>query len=361
MKKITKIAGLITFAFIITGCQSSEEEANPQTSETAENESADSPENDGSKEDNVESDNNLDSEEDGTSGDGDVENKDTSDEARTSNDEESNTDDVYAGTQEDPDYFIDTQVFDRESGFYTAYAIHRDKGEEQALSPEERLETSLLNNDPSEQDILSSYADLSFEWPNLIIQFNEDGNELAATSAQSNLFFEALYGISDLYGVEEITFLNPDGEKAVTLAERSIDEPIAVKDERDLTRGYYTIYDEELGETLFLPGGELEEQVVNENDQPLSFPETIEAMGSIDLADAFYSSAIVEGIQIVDSSITNGVAAVQYTMDEDIVTEEDRIVLENAIQLAALDFHAWEVKLMNDTLKEITTYPLIGQ
>ncbi|WP_280632275.1 hypothetical protein [Jeotgalibacillus proteolyticus] len=38
-------------------------------------------------------------------------------------------------------------------------------------------------------------------------------------------------------------------------------------------------------------------------------------------------------------------------MDEKTVTEADQIVLENAIQLAALDFHAWEVEIMNEFLK----------
>lgn len=349
-KKAMKVFLLTAVLLLITGCQSSQEEADRQTSEPVENESSESL--DGSTGDDVESENNAD--------DGDAESIDSSGEAETSNDDESSTD-VYSGAQKNPDYFIDTQVFDEGSRFYTAYAIHRDKEEKQALSPEERLEMSLLKNDPSEQDILRSYADLSFEWPHLYIHFHEDGNELSTTSTQSTLFFDALYGISDLYGVEEITFLNPDGEKGLTLAERSVDESIDVKDEKGLTRGYYTIYDEALEETLFLPGGELEEQVVNENDEPLTFPETIDAMGTIDHADSFYSSAIVEGIQIVDSSLTNGVAAVQYTMDEDMVTEADQSVLENAIQLAALDFHAWEVQIINDTLKESSTYPLIGQ
>src|SRR5699024_10646719 len=184
---------------------------------------------------------------------------------------------------------------------------------------------------------------------------------LSTTTAQSDLFYDALFGISDFYGVEEITFLNPDGKKDITVAERAVDSPIVVKEERDFTRGYYTIYDEELGETFFLPGGELEEQVANENGDPLSFPETVEAMGTINDEDTFYASAIVEGIQIVDSSITNGVANVQYTMDEDKVTEADRTMFENAIQLAALDFHSWEVELINITLKESNTYPLVGQ
>ncbi|TDL32711.1 hypothetical protein E2R51_08520 [Jeotgalibacillus sp. S-D1] len=354
MEKKTKIAGLITVAFLITGCQDSESEGNSKSSESSENGSVEVVETDDHTEADNESGNNSDTEDGTSDGDG----MDTSDEV--SNDEESDTD-VYGGSQKTPDYFIDTHVFNHESGLYTAYAIHRDENEEQALSPEERLETSLLNNDPSEQDILSSYAELSSEWPNLSIHFNEEGNELAATTAQSSLFFDALFGISDLYGIEEITFLNPEGEKDMTVAERTVYESITVKDERGLTRGYYTIYDEGLEETLFLPGGELEEHVVNGNDEPLSFPETIEAMSSVDRPDAFYSSAIVEGIQIVDSSITNGVATVQYTMDEEIVTDADRTVFENAIQLTALDFHAWEVEIMNDTLKESNTYPLIGQ
>ncbi len=341
MEKKAKLAGVLLIALLIAGCQSSKDEVNSQTSESSENESTESVENDGSAEDNGA-------------------NMEPSDKAGTSNTDENKTD-VYSGEQKNPNYFIDTHLFDHENNFYTAYTIQRDEEEEQALSPEKRLETSLFNNDPSEQNILSSYTDLTFEWPNLLIHFNEDGNALAATSAQSNLFFEALYGISDLYGAKEITFLNPNGEKGMVLAERSVDESVAVKEERGLTRGYYTIYDEELGKTFFLPGGELEEQVVNENDELLSFPETIEAMSSVDYADAFYSSAIIEGIEILDSSIKNRVATVQYKMDEEIVTEADRVVFENAIQLAALDFHAWEVEIMNDTLKESRTFPLIGQ
>lgn len=118
---------------------------------------------------------------------------------------------------------------------------------------------------------------------------------------------------------------------------------------------------EELEETLFLAGGNLEEQVTDENGEPLSFEETVETMKTVERDDAFYSSAIVEGIDIVGASIENGNASVQYTMDEEIVTEADRIVFETAIQLAALDFHAWEVKLRNDTVQEVITYQLVGQ
>lgn len=330
-----KIAGLISVLFLITGCQSSGDEDHTQNAGTAENEGTEMIENDNEN-------NNANT-------------------LKESNDDVKNDTEVYGGTQKNPNYFIESQIFDYENKFYTAFSINRNEDEEQYFSPENRLEMSLLNNDPSEQDILKSYTDLSLEESKLEIKFNEAGNKLSTTTAQSTLFFDLLFGISDFYGVEEITFLNPDEKKDVIVAERSIYESVVVKDERDLTRGYYTIFDEELEETFFLPGGELEEQVVNGNNDPLSFPETVEAMGTTDDEDAFYSSPIVEGIQIVDASITNGVATVQYTMDEDKITETDRTAFEHAIQFAALDFHAWEVELINDTLRESNTYPLIGQ
>lgn len=150
-------------------------------------------------------------------------------------------------------------------------------------------------------------------------------------------------------------------KKDIIVAERSVTNPIVVKDERDFTRGYYTVYDKESEATFFLPGAELEEQIVNENDEPLSFPETIEAMGTINNEDTFYGTAIVDGIKVVDTSIKKGVASVKYEMDEDKVTADDRTVFEKAIQLAALDFNAQEVELRNDTFKENNTYPLIEQ
>ncbi|RWZ54528.1 hypothetical protein EQV77_14760 [Halobacillus fulvus] len=369
MVKMTKIVGLITVAFLIAGCSSSGEETNSQTTDSSENETVESQETDGNTEDNgedhVESDANKDTEE-GTSDDDDAENVDTSEETGKTNEETGTSSDkgsdteAYGGAQLNPTYFIDTQVINQPDRFYIAYAIDRDRETEGMVSPEQRLETSLFNNDPTEQDILRSYTDLTLDPPNLYVEFNQVGSELSVTSAQSGLFYETLFGISDFYGVEYITFLNPDGGQRITVAERTVDDTITVKDERGATRGYYTIYDEELEETLFISGGELDEKVVNESGEPLSFPETIEKMGSVE-ADMFYSSAIVEGIEIVNSSMTNGVATVQYTMNENAVTDADRTVFENAIQLAALDFHAWEVELINDTVKEIRTYPLVGQ
>lgn len=105
----------------------------------------------------------------------------------------------------------------------------------------------------------------------------------------------------------------------------------------------------------------MDEQVTNENDEPLSFEETLEVMATIDHEDAFYESAIVDGIEVTSASLTNGVAQVVYSMDEGKVSEDDREVFENALQFVALDFHAWEIDARNETLKEYTTYHLVGQ
>ncbi|WP_416147981.1 hypothetical protein ACM26V_17250 [Salipaludibacillus sp. HK11] len=352
MKKFTTIAGLVTAGLLIGGCQNSEDNSEGQNTEAEEESNADE---NGNEE--FETKDNADENDNNENGNNESTQEDSINEANE------NDTDAYTGTQETPTYLIGSQYIEAEVDdivqFYTAFSINRDG--DQQLSQEDSLEISLNDGDLSEQDILSSYADISVEWPTLHLYFNEDGNELSATTAQSGLFYDSLFGISDLYGIEEVLFFNPDGENDIIVAERGITEPIIVQDERGLTRGYYTIYDEDLEETLFLAGGDLEEQVEDDNGEPLSFPETVEAMHSVDREDAFYSSAIVEGIEIVNSSMENGIATVQYTMEEEVVTEADRIVFESAIQLAALDFHAWEVLLTNDTTEERINYPLVGQ
>ncbi|MDQ0207555.1 hypothetical protein [Alkalicoccobacillus murimartini] len=350
MKKMKKTAGMVSIAFLLVGCQSSEDEQETMNANQAEE----------SPEDERASDENEEVEPEDHDDENEL-NEDNDDEPSDENEEEEDNPDTYGGTQETPDYFIDTHMVSYENAFYTAFYIKRDA--EQDLQPEDRLERSLIDSDPSEQDILSSFTEMSVEWPTLYVNFNVDDNQLSATTAQSSLFYDSLIGISALYGIEEIIFLNPDGEEDIYVAERGVQEPIIIEDEyeRGLTRGYYTVYDEELEQTLFLTGGALEEQVEGENGEPLSFSETVEEMKTVDHEEAFYTSAIVDGIEIVHATNENGVATVQYTMDDENVTEADQTVFENAIQLAALDFHVSELRLINDTKQEIITYPLVGQ
>ncbi|TYS17065.1 hypothetical protein FZC78_10590 [Rossellomorea vietnamensis] len=345
MKKITRIAVMASIAFLLVSCQNSENDATAQGDEPLDENSQDAAVTEDTDE--------LETE--GTSEENSTEDEDTEAESSKGNEDS----DTYGEAQITPNYFIDSHPYDTGTEFLTAYTITREEGEN--LSPEERLKTSLIENDPSEQEILGSFTEISAEWPKLQVHFTEEGNQLSTTSAQTTLFYDSLVGISDFYGIEEITFTNPDGEEDIIVAQSPIDEPIIIKDERGLSRGYYTIYDKDTEQTLFLPGGDLDEQIENENGEPLSFPETLEAMGTLENEDAFYSSAIVKGLEVVSASLQNGNATVQYTMDEEIITEADRTVFENAMQLAALDFNAWEIRLINDTAQEIRTYPLVGQ
>ncbi|TFD99425.1 hypothetical protein [Jeotgalibacillus salarius] len=338
MRKIVNAVGMASIALLLVSCQSSEDNTTEQDIEPADQQAQN-----------------------------EVETDDTAPDTEESNHEDMQDDpseaagkqsDKYEETQEVPQYFIDSHTYNAGIEFLTAFTIRR--GDEQNTSAEERLVSSLFENDPSEQEILSSFTEMTVEWPQLTVNFTEDGNLLSTTSAQSSMFYDSLTGISDLYGIEEVSFLNPDGEESIIVAERNVDAPILIEDERGLTRGYYTIYNKELEQTLFLPGGVLEEPVENENGEPLTFPETIEAMKSVKSEDAFYASAIVEGFEVIKATLEDDVATVQYTMDEKIVTEADQIVFANAMQLAALDFHAMEVTLLNETLNESVMYPLTG-
>ncbi len=310
---------LFLLVFLVAGCQGSNDELNGQNQDTIETE------------------------------EGELEELDTESEALE-----------YKKIEVDERYVLNTHLIDEDQAFYTAFSINRNESEE-IDSLEKQVINSLTDSDPSEQDILSSFTSLSLESRELTIQFNEEGSQLSTTTAQTTLFYDSLFGISDLYGIKEIAFINPDGGTDIIVAEREVNKPLVVEEEREPTRGYYTVYDEALEETLFLAGQALEEQVVNEEGELLSFSDTVYKMGIIDEEGAFYASAVVKGIDIVNATLVNGRASVQYTMDEDIVTEADRVVFENAIQLAALDFQASKVELVNDTLEEHVIYSLIEE
>ncbi|SDN59603.1 hypothetical protein [Alkalicoccus daliensis] len=377
MKKIRGSAGFIAASLLIVGCQNAEEteegNAAPAEGSVAEDrelnenedverkdESNENIEADAAAEDNkgAENSGNEENVSSNTEDDGDENTEEAS-----GNNDSGNNGEAAAEIQETSGYFIDTNTLEEEVDgivqFYTAISFAR--AEEEQLPLEEQIEQSLTDGDPTEQEILRSYADISTDGPALDLQFQEDGNQLSTTTAQSGLFYTSLFTISDLYGMEEISFFNPEEELDIIVAERGIQEPLNVQEERDMTRGYYTVYDEELEETLFLAGGEVEEQITNEAEDPLNFPETIETMTAVEREDAFYSSAMAEGIEVTQVMLEDGNAAVNYTMEEESVSEADRIVFEKAVQLAALDFHAEEIILINETKEERIIYPLIEQ
>ncbi|MEZ0481210.1 hypothetical protein [Planococcus sp. SSTMD024] len=334
------MAGMTFAALLLASCQETEDQ--PPSTEDTDSPSETTPD----EEETVEAkENNEDSQ--------DNEDEEASDEPVDQADDDASDD--FEETQASPSYSIETHAYVTETGYLTAFNIERDENEEGTF--EEILTQSLIENDPSTQEILGSFAELTVDNQKLDVKFTEEGSALSTTSAQTNFFYSSLFGISDLYGIEEIVFTNPEGEENVTVAQRLVDEPMIVEEERGISRGYYTIYDKELEQTNFLAGVEVEEQVADENGEPLSFADTINAMKAADQEGATYSSAIVEGLDVVDASLENDTATVRFTSDEEIVTDPDLIVFEKALQLAALDFGVEELRLINETLEESTTYP----
>ncbi|MFK8794824.1 hypothetical protein [Planococcus plakortidis] len=341
MRNINKMAGMAFAALLLASCQETE---NPPPS----TEDTDSPSEPTPNEEEA------------------VEEKESNEDSQNNEDEEAwdepidqpndDASDGFEETQVSPSYFIETHAYVTETGYLTAFNIERDENEE--VTFEESLTQSLIENDPTTLEILGSYAELTVDMPTLNVKFNEeDGGALSTTSAQTTFFYSSLFGISDLYGIEEIVFTNPEGEENVIVAQRLVDKPLIVEEERGISRGYYTIYDKELQQTNFLAGVEVGEQVADENGEPLSFPETVEAMKAVDQEGATYSSAMAEGLEVVDASLENDTATVRFTSDEETITDPDLIVFENAMQLAALDFRVEELRLINETLEESTTYP----
>lgn len=333
LKKVTAITGMVSVACILVGCNTSNEQTqNTDSVEPVENnteEQTESNETDSGEEDAEE-----------------IETDDTNDE------------EAYEEVQESENYMIQTDYLDATTEFITTFSINRE-GDLDG-SREERLERSMFESDPSEQEILSSFTNLSLEGDTLIVELNTtEYTHLSLSSAMHGMFFQSFSAISDLYGVNEAVFLDPDGVKDVIVADRTIDQTMNIEEERGQTRGYYTLYDTELEQTLFLPGGLLGEDVTEADGEPLSFEETVEEMKTVNDHELSYSTAIVEGIAIDHASLENDVATVRYTVDEEIVTESDQIVFANAMQFAALDFHATELELVNETERRIVNYPLI--
>lgn len=286
MEKISGFLSIMTLSFLIVGCQTAQE-ANESSNEEPIEENELEEENDHSN---------------GTS-----ESSDPSEETPTSEEEKEPRSFLLAAQH------IQVETEDQVE-FTAAFSFER---VEEELSMNESLTKSLIEADLSEQDILDTYVDIEVEGSELHLYFNEDDNNLAATSAQSRMFFDSLFAISDMFGMSEVFFYNPDGELDITVAD--------------------------------------------ENGEPLSFQATIETMKTIDGESGGHSLAIIEGIEVKEATFENGIAMVDYTVHEEEVSEADQIVFERAMQLTALDFHADELHLMNETTQVKLILPLLNE
>ncbi|WP_077602976.1 hypothetical protein [Oceanobacillus sojae] len=143
-------------------------------------------------------------------------------------------------------------------------------------------------------------------------------------------------------------------------AEGNWEEPVEI--EQESNRGYYVIPSEESerGEYTYISGSEAGEQIYSEDDELFDFGQTIEAMTTTENDDGSYHSGIYEGVEIEEATIDGNQAIVKYHINDDTeASQQEMEDFEQVLQLAALDFQAEELEIINETERIISAYPLL--
>ncbi|GAF11156.1 hypothetical protein JCM19046_1656 [Bacillus sp. JCM 19046] len=289
MKKMTIVVLLSSLTFSMAACSdddasntsvdsSSNEEAGTNTTEPVENEEDD------------ESTNDLD------------------------NDETDDTDNESGAGEKD-----DTPEY-REEQVTGEYIIHLERSEELPLqlyflrttdemTREQLIHESLNESDPSQRQLFSQVTDFEVDGTTLNLYFNED-DVLSMASTESNQFWEVLHELGFRYGISEVNLCNQDGERGVNFAENTWEEPIAIEPETN--RCYYVILLEssERGESTYVSGAIAEETIFGDEDELLSFEQTIEAMATVENEEGPYHSGIYDGLEIEEARIEDDQAIV---------------------------------------------------
>ncbi|WP_416150116.1 hypothetical protein ACM26V_03745 [Salipaludibacillus sp. HK11] len=227
------------------------------------------------------------------------------------------------------------------------------------MTREELFEQSLIESDPSQDQLLSTMTNFEVDGTVVNLYFDENDN-LSMASTESDQFWEVLHEIGFRFGIDEINLFNQDGERGLTFAENIWEEPIEI--EQEPTRGYYVMSEDnsERGEYTYISGAVAEEEIYTEDDDLLDFGKTIEEMASVENDDGSYYSGIYEGLEIEEATINGNQATVRYHINEDVeAPEQEREDFEQVIQLAALDFQVEELEIVNETDRVISVYPLL--
>lgn len=282
----------------------------------------------------------------------------------TDSDEDNDTDDANGINEADdaPDYTEEQVTGD--------YLIHLERSEELGvqlyftrtsgdMTRDQLLHESLQESDPSQRQLFSAVTDFEVDGAAANLYFNED-DVLSMASTESNQFWEVLHEIGFRYGIKEINLFNQDGERGLTFAENTWEDPVEI--EQEPNRGYYVVAADssEQGENTYVSGAVTEESIYGADDELLNFEETIEAMTTVENEDMPYHSGIYDGIEIEEATIDGSQAIVRYQVGDDAeASDQERQDFEQVLQLAALDFQVEELKIINETDQVISSYPLI--
>ncbi|KQL58698.1 MULTISPECIES: hypothetical protein [Bacillaceae] len=111
--------------------------------------------------------------------------------------------------------------------------------------------------------------------------------------------------------------------------------------------------------SIFTSRNSVGKEINHADDELLDFSQTIEAMASVDDDNGEYGSGLYEGLNVQEATIDDNQSIVSYNLhDGSEPSEQERIDFEHVVQLAALDFQVEELRLVNETEKVISIYPL---
>lgn len=229
------------------------------------------------------------------------------------------------------------------------------------LTREQRFHQSLMESDPSQRDLFSAVTDFEVDGTVANLYFNED-DQLSMSSTESGHFWEVLHEIGFRYGIDEFNLFNQDGERGLAFAENTWEEPVEI--EQEPNRGYYVMPAEESerGEYTYISGAVAEEEIYTDDGELFDFGQTVEAMATVENDGASYYSGIYEGLEIEEAMINGKQAIVRYHVSDGVeATEQERQDFEQVLQLAALDFQVEDLKIINETDRVISVYPLVKE
>ncbi len=331
LRKIASVAGLISVSLLAVACNDTTEENPSNNGGTPEGASSDQSEEQAS-----------------------VSNRDETEEEDSLNEDhdEENGDNDYTEERVAGDYLIFAEPHE---SFGVVFQFTRTADE---LTREERFQQSLQESDPSQRDLFSATTHYEMDERTANFYYNDE-DTLSMAATESNQFWEVLHELSFRFGINEINLFNQDGERDLHFAQMTIEEPIEV--DHAPTRGYYVRLPEnhDQGESQYVSGNSVGKEMYYDDDELLDFSQTIEAMASVDDDNGDYGSGLYEGLNVQEATIDDNQAIVSYNLhDGSEPSEQERIDFEHVVQLAALDFQVEELRLVNETEKVISIYPL---
>ncbi|PPA70100.1 hypothetical protein [Jeotgalibacillus proteolyticus] len=227
------------------------------------------------------------------------------------------------------------------------------------LPHQELLHRSLVESDTSLRNLFSAVTNFEVQGTAANFYYNEDDN-LSMASTESEEFWEVLNELGFRFGIEEFNLLNQDGERGLTFAENYWEEPVKIEPEPN--RGYYVVSAEnsERGELTYVSAAVAGEEIYDDNGELLDFGQTVEAMAEVESGEPFYYAGIFEGMEIEEAIIEENQAIVRYRVNDGVqASEQERIDFEQVLQLTALDFQVQGLKIVNESDKIVSTYPLV--